>query len=412
MADASKPIIEGTKYVSSMSYIKNFFFVFVFILSFSLIKQSDTELFGLGLFFAINMMYCIGTVNDVLKQMQVGSDEQKWRGGVLIVVMAFSFVSTILLAMTISRIQSKFIQKHRILRLGENDARDLDKAETIFITITVFMWALALYTFKTSDQINKTMFLVGHKILGSMEVSWIRVLFAVATFSVGVALYSRLGRESILVNNSPEEFCRPDSEAKLNGVSMSMFKDNFVKTFWFLFAYVFMKILRPVIESNSLPLFQRNGMGYAKDWVGNAFSFKDPIFATNRSTPDWGLDSNTLFSKFAGLFTLRWHTLYILGMRAFGLAALVYASYSIRDFQQLGTDPCMMKYARIRQLFIAFIFFLICLYTVNVLSAYQLTTLITKIMKYLVPPTALALSSYLVYLTNSMTHLSAQQIVE
>lgn len=411
MADASKPIIEGTKYVSSMAYIKNFFFVFVFILSFALIKQSDTELFGLGLFFAINMMYCIGTVNDVLKQMQTGSDEQKWRGGVLIVVMAFSFVSTILLAMTISRIQRKFIQKHRILRLGDNDARDLDKAETIFITITVFMWALALYTFKTSDQINKTMFLIGHKILRSMEVSWIRVLFAVATFSVGVALYSQLGKESILANNSPEEFCRPDSEAKLNGVSMSMFKDDFIKTFWFLFAYVFMKIMRPIIESNHFPLLQRNGWRYIES-LGNAFSFKEPIFATNRSTPDWGLDRSKLFSKFMNLFTIRWYTFYILGMRAFGLAALVYASYSIRDFQQLGTDPCMMKYARIKQLFIAFIFFLICLYTVNVLSAYQLTTLITKIMKYLVPPTALALSSYLVYLTNGMTHLSAQQIVE
>jgi hypothetical protein len=99
-------------------------------------------------------------------------------------------------------------------------------------------------------------------------------------------------------------------------------------------------------------------------------------------------------------------------MRAFGLAALVYASYCIRDFQQLDSDPCMMNYARIKQLFIAFIFFLICLYTVNVLSSYQLTTLITKIAKYLVPPTALALSSYLVYLTNNMSRLATHQIIE
>lgn len=415
MADISKPIVNAMEKeppsVSSIPYIKNFFFVFVFILSFSLIKQSDTKLFGLGLFFAINLMYCIGTAGDVLKQIQTGSEEQKWRGGVLIVVMAFSFVSTILLAMTISKLQNTFVKKHRVLSLDENDARDLDTAETIFITITVFMWVLALYTFKSSDQIRKTMFLIGNKILQSMEVGWIRWLFVVATFSVGVALYRQLGRETILVNNSPEEWCSPDSETKLNGVSMSMFKDDFIKTFWFLFTYVFMKLMRPIIESNHLPLFQRKGMGYNKDWFGDTFSFKDPIFSTNRSSPEWR-DPKSLFLQLISLFTIRWYTFYILGMRAFGLAALVYASYSIRDFQQLGSDNCMMKYARIKQLFIAFIFFLICLYTINVLSAYQLTTLITKIMKYLVPPTALALSSYLVYLTNSMSHLATHQIIE
>ena len=398
-------------YPKSMPFIKNFFFVFVFIFSFALIKNADTELLGLGLFFAINMLYCIGTASDVLKQLRVGSDEQRWRGSTLIIVMAFSFVSTILLALTMTKIQNTFVKKERIIRLGDNDSRDLDKAETIFITITVFMWVLALYTFQSSETINKTLFSIGDSILHGTEMQWIRVLFSVAAISVGSALYGQLGRNKILVDEDPDVWCDPNSEGKSKGVSMSLFKDDFIKSYWFLFAFVVMKLLRPIIESNHFPYFQKNGW-IGKNSDGNSrwygwFDFKDPHFATNRMTPSWSGQFD-----FMKVFSLRWYTIYVLGMWAFGLAALVYASYSIRDFQQLGLHECMMERARIKQLFIAFVFFLICLYTVNVMTAYQFTTLLTKIAKYLVPPTALALSSYLVYLTNKMSKLAAHQIVE
>lgn len=394
---------------TSMPFIKNFFFVFVFILSFALIKQSDTEMLGLGLFFAINMLYCIGTSSDVLKQLRSGSDEQKWRGFTLLIVMTFSFVSTILLAMTMSKIQNTFVKKERIVRLSDNDSRNLDAAETIFITITVFMWVMALYTFQSSEKINKTLFLIGNSILHGTEMQWIRVLFSVAAISVGSALYGQLDREKILVDNNPEVWCDPNSEGKSNGVSMSLFKSDFITSYWFLFAFILMKLLRPFIESNRIPVFQKNGFGYLNSWFGDSLSFKDPHFATNRMTPIWDWLTSSDFMK---IFSLRWYTIYVLGTWAFGLSALVYASYSIRDFQQLVSHDCMMNYAYIKQLFIAFVFFLICLYTVNVLTAYQFTKLLTNIMQYLVPPTALALSSYLVYLTNSMSQLAAHQIIE
>lgn len=390
---------------TSMPFIKNFFFVFVFILSFALIKQSDTEMLGLGLFFAINMLYCIGTSSDVLKQLRSGSDEQKWRGSTLLIVMAFSFMSTILLAMTMSKLQNTFVKKERIVRLGDNDSRNLDTAETIFITITVFMWVMALYTFQSSENINKTLFLIGNGILHGTEMQWIRVLFSVAAISVGSALYGQLDREKILVDSNPEVWCDPNSEGKSNGVSMSLFKSDFITSYWFLFAFILMKLLRPFIESNRIPVFQKNGFGYLESWFGDSLSFKDPHFATNRMTPFWN-------NPWVEIFSLRWYTICVLGTWAFGLSALVYACYSIRDFQQLVSHDCMMNYAYIKQLFIAFVFFLICLYTVNVLTAYQFTKLLTNIMKYLVPPTALALSSYLVYLTNSMSQLAAHQIIE
>ena len=350
--------------------------MFVFILSFALIKQSDTEMFGLGLFFAINMLYCIVTSSDVLPKLSTGTDEQKWRGMTLIVVMAFSFVSTILLAMTLSKLQNTFVKKERILKLGGGDSRNLDKAEIIFITITVFMWVLALYTFNTSSQIHKTLFSIGDAILYSNEMGWVRILFPLAVLAVGTALYGQLSREKILVDTDPDVWCDPNSEGKTNGVSMSLFKDDFIKSYWFLFAFVVMRLLRPFIEANRLPLFQRNGFAY-QTFFGDTFSFKEPAFATNRSTPIWG---NVLW--FMKPFSIRWYTFFVLGMWAMGLAALVYTSYSIRDFQQLTGNDCMIKYTNIRQLFIAFAFFLICLYTVNVMTAYQFTSLLTKIMKY------------------------------
>ena len=150
-----------------------------------------------------------------------------------------------------------------------------------------------------------------------------------------------------------------------------------------------------------LPFLQKNGWKPI-EWL-KLFNFKKPAFATNQRLFDFG--------KITSPFP-RWYNIGVWGTWALGISALVYASYSIRDFQSLQVHDCMKDYAQIKQLFIAFVFFLICLYTVNVLTAYQFTMLITKIMKYAVPPSALALSSYLVYLTNKMSHLAAYQIVE
>ena len=387
--------------VSSMPFIKNFFFVFVFILSFALIKQSDTELFGLGLFFAVNMLYCIFTSRSILNKLSEGPNEQKARGGILLIVMAFSFVSTILLAMTLSKIQNTFVKKNKIMRLGQNDSRDLDNAETIFITITVFMWVMSLYTLKTSDQIQNTLFSIGSTFLYSVEMHWIRILFSIAVIAVGSALYGQLSLESILVQTGPELWCNPSDESETNGVSMETFRIDFIKTYWLLFGFIAMKVLRPFAESNMLPLLQKNGWKYAEwdNFSNFKLNFKEPAFATNQ--------------RLLGTFPFpRWYNISVWGTWALGISALVYASYSIRDFQSLQVHDCMKDYAQIKQLFIAFIFFLICLYTVNVLTAYQFTMIITKIMKYAVPPSALALSSYLVYLTNKMSHLAAYQIIE
>jgi hypothetical protein len=110
---------------------------------------------------------------------------------------------------------------------------------------------------------------------------------------------------------------------------------------------------------------------------------------------------------------IRWDVMYSMAKIAFGLTALVYAGYSIRDFRNIPeTDPCFFERTHIRQLYIAFIVFLIVLYAFSTFSASALTSIITFVMRYLVPPALLGLSSYLVFITNYFVKLAPKLIVQ
>lgn len=114
----------------------------------------------------------------------------------------------------------------------------------------------------------------------------------------------------------------------------------------------------------------------------------------------------------AGITTTRWDIFYLFRW-VFGLAALVYVSYCIQDMMTYpSSHPCMHHQAFIRELFIAFIFFLMILFFINTLSAYQLASLLTGIMRYFVPVSALALSGTLIYYSNHLSKLSPMKLVE
>ena len=50
----------------SKSFIKYFFFIFVFIVAFCLINTKSIELFGLFLFFAVNIIFCLFIGKDLI----------------------------------------------------------------------------------------------------------------------------------------------------------------------------------------------------------------------------------------------------------------------------------------------------------------------------------------------------------
>ena len=110
---------------------------------------------------------------------------------------------------------------------------------------------------------------------------------------------------------------------------------------------------------------------------------------------------------------IRWDVIYSILKSSFGLLGLVFASFSIKYFSEIpGDNACLFKDAQIRQLYIAFIVFLIVYYTFNTLSASMITALVTNIMRYLVPPALLGMSSYLIFISNSFMKLAPQVIVQ
>lgn len=400
--------------------------MFVFIVSFVLMLKPEVELFGICLFLTINLLFCVFTANDAMSiKYKPGvpsldpnaaflQQEKNVKFCVLLASLAFSFVSSIFLIMTLATLQRKFATNNTGIKLSTNYRADLDKTKIIFIAATCFIGVVALYTYYSADEVRRLTYLIFNTILNGRDVIWMRVLFPIAILGVGAALYGQLMLDKIQVNKTPEKNCYPGNDQQ-----MSSFRDNFVKTFWLLVSYVILVLARPFIESSYL----------FGSMMGNRFNPR-----AEKGAPDpylFGVNPKTQISPFAPLvalasiigidlsflnnfkFVFRWDIFYQLAVYGLSLTGLVFASFTLRDYMGIPADHnCLMRDAFIRQLFIAFIFFVVVLYTLNTFSAFQLTTVITGVMRYFVPPTALALSSYLVYITNNFSKLSPQLLVE
>lgn len=415
--------------INVRTFMKHFFFLFVFIVSFVLMLKPEIELFGMSMFFAINFLFCLFTANDmtsgslVLPKGPEGT-EQSIKLGILLTTLAFSFVSTIFMVMTLSTLQRKFATNNSGIKLSPRNREDLDKTKIIFIAATVMIGVLALYVYYSADQVHKLVYFIFNTILNGREIIWMRVLFPIAILGVGAALYGQLTRDKILVNKKPEQFCYPGSDENL-----SSFRENFINAFWILVSYVILVLLRPLIES-SYGFGWLTGSSGSRRAAGNKYGDKENKFDDNinkgASPYLFGINPgikipgpsfvNWLYGsgmKLTGIVLSRWDVFYQLAVYGLSIAGLVFASLSLRDFMGIhSSNHCLMREAFIRQLYIAFIFFVVVLYSINTFSTFQITTVLTGVMRYFVPPTALALTSYLVYITNEFSKLSPQLLVE
>lgn len=479
------------------SFIKYFFFMFVFIISFCLIQTNKIEIFGLALFFVVNFIFCAFMGKDLTDGSKIAfkdGTEQYIKYGILLVSLVFSFVSSIMMMMTIVTVRDKFSKNNSNIRWSPTDRQNLDNTEILFITVTTFIGVIALYVYNTADDIRKFTYSIFDAILNSSAANWLRVSFPIVIIGLGSALYGRLEMDPLIVNKTPVQVtCDP----KTNG-QIQEFKDAFIKTYWFLFAFVVLVLIRPFIEANfdiersvistgmlagfkpgertfvfgqnpaiSLISFLTFGLSYV-------FGLND--YLKTESEKDSGLFKNIgiLFASFVllvliifaimlfiswlimfisgnvqmsklinisiiaaiviaslfatGLFTMsnrksiisvlltpliRWDSLYSILKSSFGLLGLVFASFTIKNFSEIPSEnACLFRDAHIRQLYIAFIVFLITFYSFNTLSASTITTLITTIMRYLVPPALLGMSSYLIFISNQFMKLAPKIIVQ
>jgi hypothetical protein len=389
-----------------------------------------------------------------------------------------------MMAMTIFTLQNKFAANQSEIQWSPTDRLNLDNLEIIFMTVTTFIGVSALYVYNSADDVRKFTYRIFDAILSNNKADWVRLLFPIVVIGVGSALYGRLQMQPLEVNKSPNQvICDP-----ANNSAIQQFKGSFIKTYWFLFAYMFVTIIRPFIEANfnilgvspsmlvgfspedrsfifgqnpaisliSLLTFGISNLTRLNDtlkdtlkpgssiiwvlvylitlitfglcgWMILIYGFGSMIdldktliygFVAIAFLSLFGVGLTRLRSidsivKFLLMPVLRWDVLYLLVKYGSGLAGLVFAGFTIRDFQNIPEDnACLFKDTHIRQLYIAFIFFLIVLYTFNTLSASNLTSLTTGIMRYLVPPALLGMTSYLVFITNYFVKLSPQLVVE
>lgn len=480
----------------SLSFMKYIFFTIAFILSFVVINIKSVEIFGLGLFFAINILFCILIGKDLTDgSISSTGKDTEWmlRYGTLLVSIAFSLVSTIMMIMTLTNLHGKFSDANSDIQWSKYDRQKLDDIEIIFTTITVFIGVTALYVYNTKTDIRKTVHTIFDSILngsgkngvidtalnGSMG-DWVRTTFPIVAIALGAVLYGRLEMSPVEVRKKPkQEFCDP-----LNNPEIQNFKSAFIKSYWCVIAFLIVIVARPFIEANfsvfgispsspfgfspedrtlifgqnptisliSLVTFGFSNLMKINDTLKNGLSDKfilRYLFLLLVFVVIWvliihfvgtSLSMTSGFMIFGILIMLlsaiiiialivfifrepitnvllfpilRWDMIYIILKYGLGLAGLVYAGYSIKYFTDIpDNNPCLLMNAYIRQLYIAFIFFLIVLYSFNTFSSSILTFITTKVMRYLVPPTLLGLSSYLIFITNYFVTMAPKLIVQ
>ena len=484
--------------IESKTFMKYFFFMFVFIVSFILIESRTIETLGLVLFFVVNILFFLFIGKDLVDgTISPDGKDTEWslKYATVMISMVFSFVSSIMMIMTLVTLQGKFAENGSEIKWSPTDRSNVNTAKILFITVTAFIGATVMYVYNSPEDVRKITYTIFDTILNGSAANWLRVSFPVVILALGSALYGRLQIPPLVVNKTPKlVICDP-----MNDPAIQKFKDSFIKTFWFLFAFIFIILARPFAEANFgvLGMSPSALLGFNpgdRSFVyGNNPSISilslltlgiSNLFDTNRTMKE-GLDNESAKLKSSGAVTafksgffaffvgfivllgmgikdpiaekvligvsvvtivaiitlffvprsifetgigksfsiavrsillmpvLRWDILYLLAKYAFGLVGLVYAGFSIRDFDNIPVDnPCLFKDAHIRQLYIAFIVFLITFYTFNTLSASNITTAITLVMRFLVPPALLGMSSYLVFITNHFMLMAPKLVVQ
>jgi len=273
----------------------------------------------------------------------------------IFVSLVLSVAAAVMFALTIGKLQSTFSAAGQPIHLNGENREKLDKLETIFITVVVFLGVMGFNVYFTNESLFKFMF-------DSLRTfnnwgQYMMVVLPFVCFGVGSALYERM-----------RQFCDSDN--------IQSFKDNFHKTYWLLFGIIGLFVFKRFVEYIVFP------------------HFRDA--------------ANLLINPTFGPFG--WDMFLDLAKWILSICAVVFAGFTIRDYMRLNKKDGCFKHD-LANLYVIFITCLFVIFFLTVVTPFQLTQLVTTIVRFLVPPTTLALSAYLVYLTNDMAHLSRTGLV-
>ena len=341
---------------SYFTYAKNLTFFICFIISFALMEGTKSmETIGIILFLAVHFIFSLSFGKDIMGffMAENQSFEYQIRLWSVFISIVLSVAAAVMFALTIAKLQSTFAAAGSPINLNASNRDKLNTMKIMFITVVVFLGAMGLNVYYTPDSLFKTLFELLRNI--SNVGQYVMIVLPFICFGVGSALYERI-----------RLFC--DSN------DIQPFKENFYKTYWLLFGAIGVLLFKRVMEWLVFPYFR-------------------------------GTQRNLLLNPL-GI----WDMFLDLAKWALSIAAIVFAGFTIRDYIGLNKRDGCFKHD-LANLYVIFITCLFVIFFLTVITPLQLTKLVTMIVRYLVPPTTLVLTSYLVYLTNDTAHMSKTDLV-
>lgn len=354
------------------TYAKNITFFICFIISFALMEgPRSMETIGIILFLMVHFIFSLSFGKDIMGFFMVQSQslEYKLRLYSVFASVVLSVAAAVMLALTIAKLQSTFSAAGKPITLNGENREKLNKLETIFITVVVFLGAMGLNVYFTPESLFKFMFESLRKFAKIGD--YFLVVIPFICFGIGSALYERM-----------RLYCDSDD--------IQSFKDNFNKTYWLLFGVIGVSLFKMFMEKLVFPHFQD---------------------ATSVILNPWYIPINKSWKIPLVIPLIPWDMFLDLAKWSIMISAVVFGGFTIRDYMGLNKlDGCFKR--DLANLYVMFITLLFLIFFLTVITPLQLTQLVTFIVRFLVPPTTLALTGYLVFLTNDMAHLSRTHLVK
>jgi len=393
----------------SWSTFAKWIFAVLFLLSFIFMKGiRRTEFMGLAIFTFVFLIFGLSLGKSVMdffmaSELTVESTIGLWT---LFLSLGLSVAAGIMLLLTVFKLQEIFKGTNDVIHLTDVNRDKMDTLETIFITVTMLLTVKSAYTFYTPSSIYDRVY----DILKSSTTAFggfLDLVTPLIVFSLGTVLNKRL-------------------DDRCDSADIQAFKSNFKTTFYLLIAMFGLSLGKRLSEDFLFPWLRKwtNGL-----WMNPGIDFGDlgflntglslvgavlfVVFLVLLATKHfveagWTLLATVIVTLRSVIF--RWDGFIDLAKLVLTLCAVVYAGFSIRDYIGLSSEDTCFKYD-LKNLYIWFIVILFVFFGLTVISPYRLTEILTFVARYFSGITVLALSAYLVYLTNDLAHLSRSGLV-
>ena len=344
------------------------FYLLVYIISFVLIRETPAlELFGLIIFLCINLIYNSNLLYDLFSFFSGPSDPtfqltnwQIFNFVVLVVLVILNITSSIINGITLQRLYKKYTDTSPMqndpkkagikANLSPSNRDKLNMIEIIFICIVCMTGAISLNIYFDSKSLIATMFSLLSNIYSSTFGEIVRILFPVLIFIIGSGLVNTL--------------------SKCHGVG-ELYKYTQL-SYGFFLATGILYLLKIGIDYSVLKKFIQRFTYYSFDAIFDILKW--------------------IFSGFALLFT----------------------GFSIKEYDILAKMPrpnkCFKK--GLEPYFISYAVFMIVLYSFTTLNPNHLTKAIYYSIAYIFPLLSVALTSYLVYLSDDLAKLVRHEFVK